>query len=104
MSETKLTSNGLKNSLKNYSISEAVSEYIWNGFDAKATLVEIKEDKNQLGSTISICIKDNGTGIDRNQLNEKFEKAYESEKHIKTKINGATIKGKIWGEKEKVYY
>lgn len=94
MSETKLTSNGLKNSLKNYSISEAVSEYIWNGFDAKATLVEIKEDKNQLGSTISICIKDNGTGIDRNQLNEKFEKAYESEKHIKTKINGATIKGK----------
>ena len=42
MSETKLTSKGLKNSLKNYSISEAISEYIWNGFDAKATIVSKK--------------------------------------------------------------
>ena len=94
MSETKLTSKGLKNSLKNYSISEAISEYIWNGFDAKATMVEVKEDKSLLDSTMCIYIKDNGTGINRNQLNEKFEKAYESEKHVKTKLNGATIKGK----------
>ena len=62
MSETKLTSNGLKNSLKNYSISEADSEYIWNGFDAKATLVEIKEDKNQLG-----LIEYLGIGIGENR-------------------------------------
>ena len=93
MSETKLTSQGLKNSLKKYTIVEAVAEYIWNGFDAKATIVDIKEEKNAYDRTKVISIKDNGIGINKNELNEKFAKAYESEKLNKSKQNGATMKG-----------
>ncbi|MCI6955267.1 MAG: ATP-binding protein [Clostridiales bacterium] len=94
MRETKLTSNGLKNSLKNYSISDSVFEYVWNGFDAQATKVEIKEEKNDLGATCCITIKDDGIGINRNQLDEKFEKAYESEKTTRVKQGNTLIKGK----------
>lgn len=93
MSETKLTSQGLKNSLKKYTVSEAVSEYIWNSFDAKATVVDIKEEKNTFGITSSIIIKDNGTGINKNELDVNFAKAYESEKFNKNKQNAATMKG-----------
>ncbi|PUV25850.1 MULTISPECIES: ATP-binding protein [Sphingobacterium] len=40
-----------------------IAEYIWNGFDAKATEVDIVIDSNELGYINSIGISDNGEGI-----------------------------------------
>ncbi|GAA4169886.1 ATP-binding protein [Sphingobacterium ginsenosidimutans] len=40
-----------------------IAEYIWNGFDAKATEVDIAIDSNELGYINSISISDNGEGI-----------------------------------------
>lgn len=40
-----------------------IAEYIWNGFDAKATEVDIVIDSNELGYINSIGIRDNGEGI-----------------------------------------
>ncbi|MCS4224003.1 ATP-binding protein [Sphingobacterium sp. BIGb0165] len=40
-----------------------IAEYIWNGFDAKATKVDIAIDNNELGYINSISISDNGEGI-----------------------------------------
>ncbi|WP_286857915.1 MULTISPECIES: ATP-binding protein [Sphingobacterium] len=40
-----------------------IAEYIWNGFDAKATEVDIVIDSNELGYINSIGINDNGEGI-----------------------------------------
>lgn len=95
MATTLLSSNGLKNSLKNYEIEESIIEYVWNGFDAGATRIDISEIKNDLGGSAYIKIKDNGSGIDKRQLDKKFNYVYESEKKnsINTEINTKGKKG-----------
>lgn len=93
MPKVKLTSEGLKNSLKHYDIKDAVVEYVWNGFDAKATKIDIITEKNELDIVTKIIIKDNGTGIDFSELDNKFGPAYESEKKNKIGADTLNIKG-----------
>lgn len=80
--EAKITSNGIKKVLKNYKPASSFAEYIWNGFDAKATRVEISYDSNELGRLDFIQVKDNGTGINLENLAHKFDNFYDSEKSI----------------------
>lgn len=51
---------------------EAVSELLWNGFDANATEVDIIFDTNQIGTIHWLSIIDNGTGINLGNLSETF--------------------------------
>ena len=37
-----ITSKGIKNSLKKYTSLKSICEYVWNGFDAKATQIIIE--------------------------------------------------------------
>ena len=41
---------------------EALSELIWNGFDAGATRVELVFDANEIEHVSQLTIRDNGTG------------------------------------------
>ncbi len=75
-----ITSQGVRRSLSKFTEIESIIEYIWNGFDAKATLITIDMTFNTLGSISEIKIKDNGVGIDRNRLSEKFKPFFQSEK------------------------
>lgn len=43
MPKSELTSEGLKNSLKSYDLKNAIVEYVWNGFDANATRIDIEQ-------------------------------------------------------------
>lgn len=52
MAQIKLTSEGLKNSLKKLTLEEAIIEYVWNGFDANATRIDIIEEKNLMGGNV----------------------------------------------------
>jgi signal transduction histidine kinase len=83
--ETKITSDGIRKVLKNYTYTTAFVEYLWNGFDAKATEIDISYKANELGTIEYISIQDNGTGIDMSSLDNKFEKFYDSEKAVKIK-------------------
>ena len=83
MPKSELTSEGLKNSLKSYDLKNAIVEYVWNGCDANATRIYIEQELNELGGTTKIKIKDNGCGIDFNQLHKKFGPPYVSEKKNK---------------------
>lgn len=49
-----------------------IAEYIWNGFDAKATELDISVDSNELGYINSISISDNGEGILFDTLSDSF--------------------------------
>lgn len=80
--EAKITSKGIKKVLKNYTPSSSFAEYIWNGFDAEATQIEINYDSNELGRVEYIQVKDNGKGIDLDNLTYKFDNFYDSEKSI----------------------
>lgn len=91
--EAEITTTGIKKSLKKFTPERAISEYVWNGFDADASSVEIHFHENSLGAIDSISIVDNGIGIDYTKLNEKFKKVFESSKGLKSS-DGHKLKGK----------
>ena len=82
-----ITSGGIQKVLRNYNEKQALAEYIWNGFDAKATLVEINYQKNELGLLEFLEVADNGYGINFERLAVKFDPFYESEKALQLAIN-----------------
>ena len=82
MSNVNITSKGIQKILKKYNTEQAVAEYIWNGFDAKAVAVHVDYAADALGSLKYLKISDNGYGINFDNLRSKFEPFYESEKAI----------------------
>ena len=56
-SNVQITSKGIKNSLRKYKALKALCEYVWNGFDAKATRIHIETTENDMGAISSIKIK-----------------------------------------------
>ena len=89
-----ITSDGIKNSLKKYTPLKSICEYIWNGFDAKATEVHIETVENDLGSIASIKITDNGYGIERSLLDDKFKPFFQSEKIYDPNAKLSDVHGK----------
>ncbi len=85
MSENvKVTSSGIKKLLKNHDQNQAIAEYIWNGFDAKASAVAITYEKDfgELGAITQLSISDTGEGISYAELNSKFEPFFQSDKAV----------------------
>jgi hypothetical protein len=77
MGKIRVTDKGVKRDLTKFDAKKAVAEYLWNGFDASATQIDINFESNEIGSISWITISDNGFGIgDRS----KFEPYLESEK------------------------
>ncbi|KOH43729.1 ATP-binding protein [Sunxiuqinia dokdonensis] len=91
-----ITSSGIKKVLQKYSSQRAVAEYIWNGFDAKATVinVEFEIDSPEFDTYKSIRITDNGEGIVYEDLGERFRKFYESNKTSLSSNNSDLTRGK----------
>jgi len=88
-----ITSSGIKKVLQKYSSERAIAEYIWNGFDAKATEIKVdfEIDSKEFDTFKSISISDNGEGIVYDDLSERFRKFYESNKTgISTDSNDLT--------------
>lgn len=92
--EDSIDSSGIKKDYK-----EAIIEYIWNGFDAGATKINISYKKNSLDGIDSICIEDNGTGIIYENLENTFDAFLSSEKKVNsnniTAIHGNKGKGRF---------
>ncbi|MDE9447648.1 ATP-binding protein [Xenorhabdus bovienii] len=67
----KTTSDHLDKIAKDTPI-RALSELIWNSFDAKSTNVNVHFIENELGSIDRITVADNGNGIEHNKLDSLF--------------------------------
>ena len=91
--EAEITTKGIQKALNKYTPERAISEYVWNGFDADASIVEIHFHENSLNAIDTISIIDNGIGIDYTKLNEKFKRVFESSKGL-TSSDGHKLKGK----------
>lgn len=91
-----ITSGGIRKILNRYTPERAISEYIWNGFDAKASIIHInyEYENEELGTIKRIKISDNGTGICYEDLSAKFKKFYESQKRINNENNTDLTRGK----------
>lgn len=75
----------------------AVSEYIWNGFDANATTIEINSSSNSLGGLDTLEIIDDGDGIVYENLSKTFGAFLSSEKRtiaFNPNIHGNKGKGR----------
>ena len=77
-----INSTAIKKVLNRYTPERAIAEYIWNGFDAKATTVyvDFEIDNIELDTYKTISITDNGTGIEYEKLSQKFKNFLESGK------------------------
>lgn len=82
MQQIQITSPGIRKALSRYDYSKAMAEYIWNGFDAKASQIEIEVTRNEIGNISKITITDNGYGIPFKDLQTKFVPFFESEKEL----------------------
>lgn len=59
---------------------QAIAELIWNGFDAKATKINISFTANELGYIAGLTISDNGDGIDFTSITNTFGAFLDSQK------------------------
>ena len=80
MEKVEVNAKGIKNRLKSVKPYKAIAEYIWNGFDAGANTLEINYEANEVGDIHYLEIKDNGRGIPKSQLINKFKPVLSSEK------------------------
>jgi hypothetical protein len=90
---TKITSKSVEQSGLPTDYKKAISEYIWNGFDANASEIVISVDSNELGFINEFSIKDNGTGINIESIEETFGNFLDSQK-IQTFNKDGFVKGK----------
>ena len=104
MAKTRFDTKGIKSALSRLQFTKknfykSISEFIWNGFDAKASIIELSYEINQNrteGRFRKLEIKDNGCGINHERLNATFEPIFDSEKINSnySKNNHSTIHGK----------
>lgn len=60
---------------------QAIVEYIWNGFDAEAKIVDIQYQRSdEIGNLAYLIISDNGKGINRELLEYTFGQFLDSQK------------------------
>lgn len=74
--------------------NEVIAQYIWNGFEAGATEISINYDNtNPIGHINSFTIKDNGSGIDYENIDRNFGFFLDSAK-VRSKNNSLIHGGK----------
>lgn len=71
---------GIRKALNRYDAESSIAELVWNGFDAGAKTVAIDFTAHELGGIGSIRITDDGTGIPRDLLYQKFKPFLHSSK------------------------
>lgn len=77
---SKITSKSIEQSGLPNDYKKALAEYIWNGFDARATEVHLDFEANELGHLASLSISDNGTGINIETIDDTFGNFLDSNK------------------------
>jgi hypothetical protein len=90
----KTTDESIIGQLNHFKPEQALSEYIWNSFDANATEISIEAKINALQGISSITILDNGDGIDINDLDNTLDLFLDSKKKIASKPTTRGKKGR----------
>ncbi|MDO6518531.1 ATP-binding protein [Zobellia uliginosa] len=89
----RITTKSIERSGLPSDFKKAIAEYIWNGFDANASTIEISFDSNEVGYINSFSISDNGSGINLSKIGDTFGQFMDSQK-TKTFDQNGFVKGK----------
>lgn len=85
-----IESSGITNDYK-----EAICEYVWNGFEAHATEVNIEYSLNAASGVGTLSISDNGEGIVYDSISDTFGAFLTSQKNLLSlKVKSKANKGK----------
>lgn len=87
---TKITNASIESAGLPKDAKQVIAEYVWNGFDAKASIVSIDISSNELGYIDRIRIADNGEGISPDTLNYSFGNFLDSLKKVQPKRTSYT--------------
>ena len=82
----RITVPGIKKALKSYKLERAICEYIWNGYDAGASVIELEFKTGPLETVTEIWIKDNGSGIDFGTLDQTFRPFFQSNRELQNAV------------------
>lgn len=72
---------------------QAIAEFIWNGFDARASEIRIEYTANALDHISAFSIHDNGDGIDLGTLDSTFGNFLDSVKKATFQKSSSAIRG-----------
>lgn len=61
---------------------QSICELVWNGFDAKATMIDIQFESDEVDHIDSVVVVDNGDGIEYGRLSETFGFLLDSIKRV----------------------
>jgi hypothetical protein len=88
-----VNNSGIESSGLPRDFMHAVSEYIWNGFDATASRIDIDYVSNTIDSISYFTITDNGTGIDFSNLENTFGNFNDSVKRQTFQKSSSSVRG-----------
>lgn len=88
-----VTNTGIESSGLVRDYRDAISELVWNGFDAKAKTVSINYQANEIDNINEIDITDNGIGIDFSSLSDTFGNFNDSLKRTSYQRTSSAIRG-----------
>lgn len=94
-SETKITGEGIKKHFKSTEPVEALYELVWNGFDAGASEVRVRLERNQLGGLVRVLVEDNGEGIPFETTESNFGLFNDSAKKLDVAQHGSHGRGRL---------
>jgi len=93
--KVEISNRGIKTELSRVTPEEAVAEYIWNGFDASATIVAIDYQTGDMFDNVTVfTVADDGNGIPIDLLKRKFKPYRDSEKALKKTEEKVSLEGK----------
>lgn len=88
--DTKITNASVESAGLPKDYKQVLAEYIWNAFDAKATIVDLQYSHNELGFIERLTISDNGEGIAYPTLGYSFGNFLDSQKRVVSKRTSYT--------------
>jgi hypothetical protein len=93
--KTEINGEGIKKHFRTIDPWRAIAELAWNGFDAKATNVEVQVDEGPMGGATRVAVSDDGEGIELEAHAETFGRFNDSSKKEDVTTHGSHGRGRL---------
>lgn len=93
--ETRITGEGIKKHFRSTDPIQAVYELVWNGFDAGASEIAVRQLRNELGGVTEVLVQDNGEGIRFDTPETNFGLFNDSSKKLDVAQHGSHGRGRL---------
>ncbi|HIE4139727.1 TPA: ATP-binding protein [Stenotrophomonas maltophilia] len=94
-SETRITGEGIKKHFRSTDPIQAIYELVWNGLDAGASKIAVRQLRNELGGVTEILVQDDGEGIRFDTPEANFGLFNDSAKKLDVAQHGSHGRGRL---------